>query len=97
MLYNDRNETDLYDCFSFGELKRLREIKDDPKWRPRDNRTTHKYVRLDWRRYESLPNGANVMVQVKMSAPLKARVVAKCGQLGISMSEYIRALLEVTT
>ena len=88
MLYNDRNETDLYDCFSEDELRRLREIKDDPEWLPRQQRKAGGMHRDDQHAAQ---------INVVLPARLKARVVEKCGVLGITLRDYFTALLEATT
>ena len=89
MLYSDRNETDLYDCFTPEELARLREIKNAPSWKPRQDRQggAARYT----------VQGDSSRIKVWVSAALKERVDTKCGDLGITISDYVRALLEVTT
>ena len=86
MIYTDRNETDLYNCFSDEELKRLREIKADAGWVPRQERKNGK-----------VKEQHIAQINVVVPAMLKARVVEKCGALGITLRDYFTALLEVTT
>ena len=86
MIYTDRNETDLYNCFSDEELKRLREIKSDPQWIPRQDRKNG-----------VVKEEGVAQINVVLPALLKARVVEKCGAMGVTIRDYITAVLEATT
>ena len=71
----------LYQAFSESELRRLYEIKASPTWTPREDLTRK--------------GGRNAKLQVKIPRRLKDRLFERCTELGITVSDYINALLEV--
>jgi hypothetical protein len=75
----------LYDCFTEAELDRLREIKSDAKWKPRNERYT--------RSYEKKVN-ATAPVSFNVSPRLRQRLRDRCDELHITIREYMTALLE---
>lgn len=75
----------LYACFTDAELERLRQIKSDPRWTP--NKEIAKA--------SPLYDDDYVQMAVYVRRHLHTRLKARCQELGISIREYVNAVLEV--
>jgi len=78
----------LYGCFTEEEIRRLREIKDDPDWRPRSNPNM---------RFNALkPDSDRQQFGLSMSSHIIKRVREVAQEKNIPISKLIEYILEAT-